>query len=150
MATIFNNRHLAFKISFLTVAIGLSCLYSYKTENSVVTLAECLANPDRFDNVPLSIGGGAKIGIVHKDRFQVVKGKNRIWVKGTAEGLVVNEYINLKAVFHKEGYLELEQAHLLKLRRLKMVLSVIPLLVITGLFLRTYRVRFKWPVFMER
>ena len=115
-----------------------------------MTLAECLANPDRFDNVPLSIGGGAKIGIVHKDRFQVATGENRIWVKGTAEGLVVNEYINLKAVFHKEGYLELEQAHVLRLRRLKIVLSVIPLLVITGLFLRIYRVRLQWPFFIER
>jgi len=56
----------------------------------------------------------------------------------------------LKAVFHKEGYLELEQAHVLKLRPLKMVLSVIPLLVITGVFLRIYRVRLKWPFFIER
>jgi hypothetical protein len=150
MNTIFSNRYLYIKVTLLMLTVAFLCFYSYREESAEVTLGDCMADPGYFDKTLLDIGGGAKVGRVGKDGFELLKGENKIWVKGVAEGLGVNEYINVKAVFHKEGYLHLGQAHVLKWRRLKIVLSVIPVLVIAGLFLRAYRVRLHWPIFVER
>lgn len=151
MSIIFSDKYRIIKAITLITLIFSLCIYSRMKEDSSLTFQQCLLNPNKYDKVRLNIGHtDTKIGKVRKDGFELVESKDRISVMGNAKNLKENEYIYLQAIFHKEGYLELERIRIRRFRRLKMAVSVLPVLLVTFLFFKRYRFNFKTLVFVEK
>jgi hypothetical protein len=70
-------------------------------------------------------------------------------VNGTIQELNKNDHIDIVAIFHKEGYLELKEFHVRKFRRSKIFLSILPILFVTWLFFRRYRFDKAKGIFVE-
>ena len=79
-----------------------------------------------------------------------VNGSDKITVMGSADGLRTNDYIDAVVVFHKEGYLELKEIYVRKMRRLKIAISVLPVLLVMWLVLRQYKLDFRRRFFVEK
>ncbi len=150
LTVVFGNKYYKIKIIVLIFIIFLACIYSQKKYCSEITLQECLLNPERLDMATLTFGNNTKVGKVQKDRFELLNGINKIAVIGSVEGLKTNDYIELISIFHKEGYLELKEIYVRKLRRIKVGVSVVPVLLIAWLVLKQYKFDFEKRVILER
>lgn len=133
----------------LALLILLGCLYSqYRYGN--LTLHECLTSPDQCDGASLKLGNNTRAGKVREDGFEILKGDNKITVIGSADGLKTNDYVEMIAVFHKEGYLELKDIYVRKLRELKIFISVMPVLFVLWLFIKQYRFDLTRKAFIQK
>jgi hypothetical protein len=113
-------------------------------------LEECLSAPKRFDGATLKLGNNTKAGTVRKNSFELLSGVNRITVMGSVEGLKTDDYVDIVTIFHKQGYLELKEIYVRKLRRLKIFLSIFPVLLLPCLILRQYRFDFSRNILVEK
>lgn len=144
-----SEKYRILKVTGLALTILLACLYS-QNRYGKLTLHECLTSPGQCEGAVLKLGNNTRTGTVHEDRFEILKGADKITVVGSAEGLKTNDYIEMIAVFHKEGYLELKDIYVRKLRVLKIVISVIPVLFVVWLFIKQYRFELTRRVFIQR
>ena len=145
----FSDKYYSAKVLSLILLIFTACFYSQHKYREF-SLQDCLSNPEHGDGVTLKFGGNSKAGEVSEDRFELVRGKDKMTVMGRVGDLKKNDYIVMKAIFHKEGYLELKDIHVRKLRRLKIYLSVLPVFLVVGLILRQYKFDLKKRVLVER
>ena len=122
----------------LTATVVLCALSAYR--HPWTWLNECLERPDRYDGHQVDQFREPVIGYIHADGFDLLqKNGPSIRVYCDTSGLVQGEFVGIKAVFHKEGYLDRAILQVASKRRGKIVISVLPAILSVGLFFRTFR-----------
>jgi len=107
----------------LLSAIVVLCLYSALYHPGLL-LDKCLAAPDKYDGALVLTPLESMTGAVRKGAFIVKWDSKEILVKGNTAGLTPGEYITVKGIFHREGYIEATFIHAGRYRRLKMIVSL--------------------------
>ncbi len=142
-------RHRWFKtVGLLAVLAGLA-VYGY-LYNPVGKLSKCLADPERHDGRIIGVGTEAKVVELLPEGFVIQELGQRIAVAGDLPKASPGDYIRIRAIFHKEGYLELDQLYVAKGRRAKIFVSIVPALLVIFLLFRTYRFDWRQLLFRER
>ena len=109
-----------------------------------ITLQMCLENPARYDGTSITVGNEATVHKVTNDGFIIKQQGQLIPVKSARiKGLRPGVFINFSAVFHKPGWLQAGEVYVMKQRRIKIWVSVIPVIMIVILFFRHFRFDFK-------
>ncbi len=147
----FSDRYRYVKTGCLFFTLLVLCLYSYKEGNRRnISLEKCLSDAATFDGKQIILEERVQVTNVLRDRFEISQDHHKIMVLGTAEGLAPYDVISLRAIFHKQGYLTVQELHIKKLRRLKMIISLCAALCVIGLFIKRYQLSLKKFCFMER
>ncbi|MDZ7723133.1 MAG: hypothetical protein U5R06_10095 [candidate division KSB1 bacterium] len=134
---------------YIAVLTGL-ILYGY-IHIPDITLQMCLQDPDRYDGTTITVGNEATVKNLTHDGF-IIKQRGRLIPVNSARvnDLKPGVFINFSAVFHKPGWLQAKEIHIMKQRRLKIWVSVIPVIVVVILFFRHFRFDFKNRQFEKR
>jgi len=131
-------------IIFPTLIIILIAVCYYGGSHAPwLKLSTCLENPEQYDGRLVTYIREPKIEKVTSDGFILKHGGGTLPVLADTTGLRANEYIGLTAIFHQEGYLEAENLVISKNRRYKIILSIIPVFLITILFLQNFKINWK-------
>ena len=147
----FSDNHRYIKISLLIVVLSVLCVYSYwENKRRYVDLGMCLANAGKFDGKEILLEHYVTVSSVFKDRFEIEQEGEKILVMGAAAGLVPGDEIGIRAIFHRQGYMTLQELHIRKLRVVKIIISIAAALLVAGLFLRRYRFTLRGFQFAER
>lgn len=126
------------QICGLLILLALLVLYGYR-ENPFVTLRMCLGDPHQYDGQEINIAQEATVAQLLTNGFLLRQMDQIIRVQGDSQNASPGDYVRMKAIFHKENYLELKRLYVAKGRRLKMIVSVVPVMYILFLFFKTYR-----------
>ncbi len=110
----------------------------------------CLNDPLRYDGKEIGVGTEATVVEILADGFLLRQMGQTIRVEGNSQNASPGDFVRLSAVFHRQGYLELRHLYVAKGRRLKIVLSIIPALLVLFLVLKTYRFDWRRLLFTER
>jgi hypothetical protein len=128
-----------FLILIMMLSIGFLCLYG-GLHHPWISYVECRNNPGKYDGRIVVGFNEPTIGKIGPDGFELLqRGEKPVFVKTDTAGLRSDEYVALKAVFHKEGYLTARTIRIASHRREKMVVSLIPVVMIVFLFCRHFR-----------
>ena len=147
----FSDNHRYIKISLLILILSVLCLYSYRESKKIyIDLEMCLANAGQFDGKEIILEDYVIVSSVSSDRFEIEQEGSRIPVMGAPEELAPGDEIALRAVFHREGYLLLQEMHIKKLRNIKIIISIAAALFVIWLFFSRYRFTLKDFQFVER
>jgi len=145
----FSDRYLRLKIVLLLVFVAIACLYSQLSFDEL-TYQECLDNPARYDGALVPISLDVTLGKIEPERFWVHNQGDGFPVEvpgGTApHNLREGDFFQATAIFHQlgnGGYLELDRIRTAPLRRLKIAVSVLPVLLVVVLLARWIRLE-KW------
>lgn len=104
------------------------------------SLNECLKRPERYDGREVNQFREPVIGEIFPDGFTLLQKQGpSIRVVCDTAGLIRGEYVGIKAVFHKQGYLDRAVLQVAQKRREKMGISIIPVLIVTGLLCYHFR-----------
>ncbi|MCX6356663.1 MAG: hypothetical protein NT045_02105 [Candidatus Aureabacteria bacterium] len=112
----------------LLTAAGLSalvivlCVYCGR-HHPGISIEECLSSPGTHDGLIVYSPHESDIGALTGDGFILRWHAGAIPVKGKAPHLRVGEYVGVKGVFRKEGYVDAVVIHVGRYRRLKMAAS---------------------------
>ena len=129
----------------------LICLIWFGFQNAPsITLQMCLDNPTYYDGYEIGVGNEATIAQLLPEGFLVRQMSNTIRVSGGPQNASVGDFVQLRAIFHKEGYLELVKMHVAKQRRAKIFISVVPTLLILFIFFRRFKFNWRQMFFHER
>ena len=144
------NRRLIWILLLLAGLVFLSYYSVY--HHPWISLTDCLSDPEKFDGALITSWSEPMIGEIYSDGFQLnQKGIPSIKVLADTSGLISGEYIGIKAIYHKEGYLESVIHIVANKRREKIWLSVIPVLLIGFLLLRYFHFNFhNWTIDLRR
>ena len=135
------NRFIVIIALLITlIALALYTVHSHPW----ISIEECLQNPDEFDGELVTHYHEPMIGEMFSDGFQLLQ-PNRPPIRVIADttGLIQGKFLALRAIFHKEGYLEVVALHVSRNRRYKIGLSVLPVLFVGLLLIRFYRIDWK-------
>ena len=147
----FSDNHRYIKIFLLILILAVLCLYSFREGKRIyIDLGICLANADHFDGREIVVENYVYVSSVSKDRFAIEQEGSRIPVMGAPEELAPGDEIALRAIFHREGYLTLQEMHIKKLRTIKILISLVAAMFVAGLFLIRYRFTLNGFQFVER
>lgn len=136
-----SNRYTAIITLFISI-IALS-LYTVRFHPWIST-TDCLRDPDEYDGKLVTHFSESMIGEIYDNGFLLHQlNEPPIRVLSDTTGLILNKYIAMKAIFHREGYLEAVSLRVSRNRRYKIGLSVIPVLFIGILLVRSYRINWK-------
>ena len=131
--------------------MSVLCLYSYRESKRIyIDLGICLANADHFDGREIVLENYVYVSSVSKDRFEIEQEGSRIPVMGAPEELAPGDEIALRAIFHRQGYMTLQELHVKKLRNIKIIISIAAALFVVWLFFSRYRFTLKDFQFVER
>lgn len=122
----------------LIACIALLCVYAGR-HHPGVTLEACLAAPDRYDGVLVYSPHESVIGAVRDGGFTLRWEGCEIAVRGDAPHLKIGEYVGVKGIFHREGYIEALFIHVGRYRRMKMLASVAGAAIVFFLLWRAFR-----------
>ena len=118
--------------------VAATCFYSYFA-SPLPSLRDCLSVPQSCDGKVLSTNAGGKVEGVEAWGFWVRNGDQRVRVMGRAPDVRVGDTVFLEAVFHQEGYLELQQIYVSKYRDVRIWISLPAVAWVIWVFWRTYR-----------
>jgi hypothetical protein len=105
-----------------------------------ISVADCLENPDKYDGAEVTNYHEPLIGEIYADGFDLLQKHNpSIHVYSDTAELIEGEYIGLKAIFHKEGYLKVVDLVVARKRREKIWISILPVILIGFLLLKYFR-----------
>ena len=138
----FSDRFRAVKIvSLCFVLVGL-CFYAHRARREL-TLPLCLADPVQFDGAEVPLYVDARILQIEPGRLLVSQPGGPVTVVLPPESPPLEaypgEYLEARTVFRREGYLELQQIRTAPLRKLKIAVSVVPIILVAGLLRRSLR-----------
>lgn len=133
----------------LILILGVLVWYGYRF-NPKVTLKMCLDDPIKYDGMEIGVDTEAKVTELLADGFIVKEVGHTIRVKGNPQNASSGNYVRMRAVFHKEGYLELKRLYVAKGRRTKIVVSIAPALLVLFLLFRTYLFDWRRIIFREK
>jgi len=137
MNGIMNLRIVGIIIIFLAIA-GLG-YYNYRT-NPWISVSDCLDDPESYDGAVVTRFREPMIKSICGNGFVLSQKQGpEIKVVMDTTGLRTGEFVGLRAVFHREGYLEAVKFHMSERRRYKIWLSVPPVLLVMLLCLRYFR-----------
>jgi hypothetical protein len=137
------------RVAALLLAL-LALIWYGATHNPTVTLAMCLAEPDRYDGCRIEVANETIVQDIFAHGFTVRYLGNSVTVKGDTTGVRKGEFLSLVVVFHKQGWLELEKLHIAIYRRWKIWVSVLPVILFAILFVRRYRFDVRHMQWQER
>jgi len=147
----FSDTHRYLKMFLLTAILLLLCLYNYgEAKRMMVKLETCLTTPEKFDSREVVLEGYVYVSSISKDRFEIEQEGKRISVMGAVDGLAPGDEIAIRAIFHGQGYMTLQELHIIKLRIVKIIISIAAALFVVVLFLRRYRFTLRDFQFAER
>jgi len=133
-----NKRRIALLILTMTAA-GL-CVRS-ALRHPWTSLNQCLDQPERYDGHEVTQFREPVIGKLFADGFELLqKDGPPVRVYCDTTGLIRGEFVGIRATFHRQGYLDQTYLQIATLRREKMVISVLPAVLVVGLFM----CRFRW------
>ncbi len=114
-----------------------------------ISVADCLEDPEKYDGAVVTSYHEPTIGKIYSDGFDLLqKHHPSIRVYADTTGLIEGEYVGLKAVFQKEGYLKAVELVVARKRREKIWISILPVILIGILLLKYFRLNIK-PVQIE-
>jgi hypothetical protein len=106
-----------------------------------LSLNTCMARPTENDGKRVTQFHEPKIATIFGDGFLLTQKKGpSIRVFCDTTGLVEGEFVGIKAVFHKEGYLDEAVTQVARLRREKIAVSIVTAVAVCFFFL----LRFRW------
>jgi len=109
-----------------------------------VSLNDCYENPEKYDGQLVTHFREPMIAEIQDNGFILKQYQGpSIKVFANTKDLKIGEFVGLKAIFHKEGYLEAVTCRVAKNRRYKIWLSVIPVVLIAFLLMRFFRIDWK-------
>lgn len=108
----------------LVMVIVILCVYA-GLYHPGLTLEECLSRPAACDGAVIYTPHESTIGDIAEGGFTLRWGGGEILVRGAFPYLPRGTYVQVKGVFHKEGYIDALAIHVGRYRRLKMVASVV-------------------------
>jgi len=146
----FTNEYRAQKVIALSFVVILFCIYNHNRPATTLNYHECLLDPNKYDGSELIVKNEAIIGEIFEDKFEILQNNKKIMVRGATESLKSNEFVSLRATFHKEGYLTVKEIHVHRYRRLKIAISILPVMIVGWIFFRKYKFNSKKMVFTER
>lgn len=123
--------------------------YGYRF-NPRVTLQMCLDDPLKYDGMEIGVGTEAKVTQLLPDGFIAKEVGHTIRVKGNPQNASLGDFVRMRAVFHKEGYLELKRFQVAKGRYTKIVVSIAPALLVLFLLFRTFKFDWRRMLFREK
>jgi hypothetical protein len=138
-----------FCIGSLTLVL-LALIWFGKVHNPTVTLAMYLDDPAHYDGLLAEIGLEVTVMQTWPDSFRVKQMDETVTIVGSPDGAQPGDYVRLLGRFRAPGRLELERLYIARGRRAKIAWSIVPLLVLTGLWLRAYRFDFSGWYWQER
>ena len=144
---ILHNRWIRIS-GLLLILAGL--LYYGHQFNPEINLSMCLKDPTRYDGREIPVGTEAKVIKRLADGFILQEMGHTIRVKGDLQDIAPGEYVRMRAIFHKEGYLELKRIYVAEGRRLKIFLSIVPAVLVLFLLFKIYRFDWRRMLFVER
>ena len=145
--SILHNRWV--RISGLLLILAGLLYYGHRF-NPEIKLSMCLKNPTRYDGREIPVGTEARVIKRLADGFILQEMNHTIHVKGANQEISPGEYVRIRAIFHKEGYLELKRIYVAKGRRLKIFLSIVPAVLVLSLLFKIYRFDWRRMLFTER
>lgn len=152
---IFDDKFRVIKIILcllILVIMGLWNSHKYMTDE--MTLSKCKADPVRYNLQLIKIKQDATVTNTTEDSITVNSRGITIPVKfpdnEIIEKSLTGEFISILGVFHKEGYLEAEKYHVHRHRRIKVLVSTIPVLVFLMIFIANFKFNFKRFIFENR
>jgi hypothetical protein len=129
---------------FLLLSSLFSLSYFSVHHHPWISVTDCLKNPDKYNGVVVTNYFEPTIGKIYADGFNLLQKHNpSIRVDADTTGLIKGEYVGLKAIFHKAGYLKAVDLVVARKRREKIWISVIPTILIGFLLLRYFRLNWK-------
>ncbi len=137
-----NNITRSIRVTLYLIILCFLVFYG-KYNNPTITLTMCDSDPEKFDNSFLEIGNEITVKTIYQDSFFVHQNGNFYKVVGQSENLIPNQFISLKAIYHQDGWLELVDYHVSEKRRVKIWVSVFPVLIVLVLFFKRYTFSFK-------
>ncbi|MCX6354504.1 MAG: hypothetical protein NTZ78_06320 [Candidatus Aureabacteria bacterium] len=132
------NRKRTIAACALTIGIVLLCIYSGMYHPGVM-LDDCIGDPSRYDGVVVFSPHEATVGKITEGGFLLRWQGQEIQVRGNAPGLAAGEYIGVRGVFHREGYVEALSIHVGRYRRTKMLVSVLGAAIVLSLLWKNLR-----------
>ena len=138
----FSERYRLLRIILLFVALIGLLVYACR-ERGDLTFDRCRAEPVRFDGAEVPLYVDTRLLKIEPDRILVSQPGGEVTVMVPAEKRPVKahpgEYIEALTIFHKEGYLELYEIRTAPLRKLKILVSIPPVLLIAVLLIQSLR-----------
>jgi len=123
--------------------------YGY-LHNPVGQLSKCLADPLRYDGQQIFVDIEAKVVELLPNGFIIKELGQMIRVSGNTQTASPGDFVRLRAIFHKERYLEIIELHVAKRRRAKIFISIVPVFLILWLLFRTFRIDWPYLLFREK
>lgn len=132
------NKRWTLFCALTIITAGLCVLGAYR--HPWTSLEECLEDPVKYDGHQVDQFRESMIGPLYPDGFELLQKKApSIRVFCDTTGLIRGEFIGMKATFHKEGYLDHAVFQVAYKRREKIAVSVIPAILVVGLFVYHFR-----------
>jgi hypothetical protein len=122
----------------LVLIIALLCVYS-GLYHPGVTIDACLADPARHDGAIVYSPHESTAGAVSNGGFIMRWDHREISVRGTIPDLSPGEYVGVKGIFRKEGYIEALSVHSGRYRRAKMLVSIFGPVIVVYLLWKKFR-----------
>ncbi len=134
----------------LLLALLLALVYYGYRAYPEIRLADCLKDPARYDGTLITVGTEATVEQLLPDGFLVRQMGRVVRVIGDAGDAKPGDFVRFRARFHREGYLTLQHLYVAKARRAKVAVSILPVLLVAVLVVKTYRFDRHRLCFVER
>jgi hypothetical protein len=135
------------RIFFYAAALAALIWYG-RANNPNLTLAMCLADPEKYHGRRIEVANETVVQQVYSDSFTVRYLDRSVTVIGDARDVRSGDFLSLIAVFDRSGRLLLEKKHIALYRRWKIWVSIPPVLLFIWLFIRRYS--FEWRTWQWR
>lgn len=137
----FSDRYRVLKIALLSLGIAALAFSARFWESAGPDYRRCLAEPESCDGQLIPFFIDARIIRIEPDRLVISQPEGEVVIRvpgGTASiGGKPGDYLEARAIFHREGWLELEAIQVAPLRRLKIAVSLLPVLAVAYLLFKT-------------
>jgi hypothetical protein len=124
---------------FFYFCVLVALVWYGKVFNPAVTLQMCLNNPEKYDGTLIEVGDEARIVDISDAWFTIEQMGKIVRVVGSHKELRPHEYISLQGIFHREGWIGLTKVYVAVMRRYKILISIVPVIIILILFIRSFR-----------
>lgn len=138
IGSLFSSRYIFLKLSLTVAVVALSCLYSYTYgPRQNIYYSDCLDHPAQCEGKRVLAVVGIVTSVEEKG-FKMSVAGGEITVKGKPAGISNGKYLDVAGVFRGKGYMELEDYHLYLERKIKIYVSVIPVIVVGWLLAKNF------------
>ena len=112
----------------LAALILIFILGLYSRESApVVTVSEIKETPELYVGKSIEIYVGAIVDEIEPNRFCIKQYSDSLWVQGSISPEALGENVSFDGVFQADSTVRLNQIHIAKYRRVKMVVSLVGL-----------------------